>query len=162
YQRKEGLYNFSLTLDSSRNSPALVMEAIQHQLQTILGYEATVEKRPMPVWKLIARPSAFTRIKTAGDKPYFSDGTGSGGAAGFTMRNQSPTFLFMLIARYLDDHKVPFIDASGLKENIDITLDCDMTNKDDVRRSLRQYGLDIVPGRKEMFVVIVRPAKHLP
>jgi hypothetical protein len=121
------------------------------ELETIFGYVANIEMRPVPVWKLVAMPGAAAKLKTKGGTPQ-----SSGGAAGFTMRNINPKSLLDFVARYLEVDLVPFFDETGIKDNIDMTLDALMTNPADISRALNNYNLDLILDKKEMLVIVIK------
>lgn len=56
------------------------------------------------------------------------------------------------------DIDAPFIDKTGIEGNIDFELDAVFTDMKDVKRGLQKIGLDLVPGVKEMKVVVIRDA----
>ncbi len=152
----KGLYNYSLTLSPQNYSTQTIMAAMQNDLESAFGYTVSIEKRAMPVWKLIARPGAAEKLRTKGEHNYFSDEGGSGGAAGFTLRNNDINIFLDLVKRYLNDWKIPFFDETGIAGNIDITVDALMTDRHQVIQALRSNGLDLILGKKDLHVIVIK------
>jgi len=127
------------------------MQTMQTELETIFGYTAKIEMRPMPVWRLIALPGAAAKLATKGGIPQ-----SSGDAVGFKMSNINPKSLLDFVTRYLQVDMVPFFDETGIKDNIDITVDALMTDPADIRRALNDYNLDLILDKKEMLVIVIK------
>lgn len=156
YQEEKGLYNISLTLPSAKNTTDDIMIHMQKALKAILDYDVTIEVRKLPVWRFIANPGTQEKLRTKGSSPIFYDPGSSGGAGGLVMKNQHPKILFTCISRYLYDYNIPIFNETGLAENIDITIDTDMTSFDEVKKALQKNGMDLIRGEKEMNVIVIR------
>jgi hypothetical protein len=50
----------------------------------------------------------------------------------------------------------PFLDETGISGNIDLTLDCILSNWKELKHELNRNGLDLVPGKAMMKVIIIR------
>lgn len=159
YRSLKGFYNYNLVTREGKVDERTVMEIMQKELENIFGYEVSVEQRNVRVWKLIAQPDAVERLKTKGGAHFFSDLGGSGGAAGFTLRNERMSILLDLVKRYLDTGQVPFFDETGISHNIDITLDALMTDLKQIRAALQMNGIDLVLGKKSMNVLVIKDPK---
>lgn len=153
----KGTYNYSLFLPSNAQSQMKVMDAMQQDLMRAFGYEVSIEVRDIPVWKLVAVPGAVDKLKTKGDYESASQGSM---AMGFKVTNWPAEKLISLISFYLQEKfsqpLIPFVDETGLKENFDLVLDADMTNIEDVRRALREKGLDLKRSFRNMQVLVIR------
>ena len=57
---------------------------------------------------------------------------------------------------YINDDTIPFFDETHFTNNIDITLDGDLTKFEEVRRVLQMNGLDIVKGTREMKALVIK------
>lgn len=158
YVNGEGYYNYYLRVPASNNNKTHVMGLMQADLERVFGYSAAMERRSMTVWKLIAQPGAAARLKNKGAPQYGSDQGGSGGAAGFTIRNETMESLLALVQRYIKDGKVPFFDETGITTKIDITIDALMTDLSQIKRELQKNGLDLVKGKRTLNVIVIRDA----
>jgi hypothetical protein len=123
-------------------------EAMQRDLQTFFGYEAKVETRMCPYWKLIATDQAKIKLKTKGGPPFFKGIV----KASFTARNWDFGNLIRSIRDFNDGI---FFDETGITGNVDISMDCIMTDLNDIRKSLQTNGLDLVPAEKPMKVLVI-------
>lgn len=158
YESGAGYYDYQLTLSKKGLVEEEIKEHIQEQLKSIFGFKVTIEKRELPVWKLTASDNARKSLPNRDGKWLFTDRSASGGVAGFKAKNMSMTFFLGLVKGYLDDHKYPYIDETGINEKIDITMDALMTDFDEVRAALKRNGLDLVLDKKLMNVIIISDA----
>ena len=152
----KGYYDYSLTVSSNKATSVIFMEIMQRDLKSYFGYDADIEYREVPVWKLVATPNANEKLKTKGGMPYYSGEGLSGGAAGFTWRNGKANLLINVVKRYLDTGGIPVFDETGLTGNIDITIDALMSDMHLVTSELKRNGLDLVKGEKGMNVIVIR------
>jgi hypothetical protein len=64
---------------------------------------------------------------------------------------------YMTISHAISKPNFLLINETGISENIDIDLSsCILTDLGGLKRSLRKYGLDIVPSAKMMKVLVVK------
>ncbi|MBS1682215.1 MAG: redoxin domain-containing protein [Bacteroidetes bacterium] len=151
----KGTYNYSLTIPPDEVSLSMIMALMQRDLKTVFKYVVSVETRTMPVWKLIAKPGAANKLKTKGEKKFFTPGTN---VTGYKIVNWPRQYLigslsFYLKERYRGD---VFVDETGVSGNIDFTFEADMTDIQDIRKNLQKQGLDLVRGEKELKVIVIR------
>lgn len=149
-------YNYSLNLPDSAMQEEEIKRALQKDLAHMLGFTATIEDREMPVWNLVATEEARRKLKTSGGEPSFSDKTGSGGAGGFTLVNVDINFLPKMLSKYIDDYRRPMLNATGITDNIDITIDALLTDFNDIQKELKRNGLQFVKDTKKMKVIVIR------
>lgn len=75
------------------------------------------------------------------------------------LQNQPINELIMVLedlCAYLPERDRPVVDRSDIPFNIDIQLTNKALSLDEVRRSLRQYGLDLVPEDAELECLVLR------
>jgi thiol-disulfide isomerase/thioredoxin len=149
----KGLYNYCLNLPAAERNTEFIMACMQEDLKRAFKYEACIELREMPVWKLVGGRETVERLKTKGGEPYMTPGSH---AAGYSMRNMGVKHLIGGLSSYASDNQPPFIDGTGLKGNIDFTIDADMTSIPDMRRALKLQGLDLVEERMMFSVLVIR------
>jgi len=150
----KGLYNYYLKLPPPQTKES-VMRCMQEDLKRAFGFEATVERRKVSVWKMVANPDAASRLKTSGGEPVQPWAYGSI-AAGFSARNISMSDCFVALIYHLaDSEEYPFIDGTGISGNVDFTVEADMTDFGSVKRELQKQGLDFVKSEKEMTVLVI-------
>jgi thiol-disulfide isomerase/thioredoxin len=64
-------YNYSLIVPDEKATAAFLQKAMQRDLQTYFGYQASVEIRMMPYWRLVASPEAKRRLRSSNQNgPY--------------------------------------------------------------------------------------------
>ncbi|MEQ1586215.1 MAG: TlpA disulfide reductase family protein [Cyclobacteriaceae bacterium] len=153
YQVGKGTYNYILKIPPTEVSKARILSLMQQDLKRAFGYDARIETRSMPVWKLIANPGAAEKLITKGDPMFISPGTH---AAGYTFKNVPGFYLIGGIKQYLKESlRELFIDDTGISSNIDFSIDADMTNLHDIRKELKKQGLDLVRGHKDLRVIVI-------
>ncbi len=147
-------YYYELDLGNSHASREEIMHRMQEDLKRAFGFEVAIERREMPVWKLVASEKAKKKLVTKGGKPFFSGGV-AGGVTGFTARNVNMSFFKMIITKYINEYKYPYLDETGISSNIDITVDALLMNFDQVKKELNRNGLDLVLDNKMMNVIVI-------
>lgn len=148
-------YNYCLKLPDDKISMDNMMGEMQRGLKNTFGYDVFMETRQMPVWRLVALPGTEKNLHTTSTgKYYFSGGNA---VIGFTVRNSSiNNFLRLVTANLPNNDRLPYLDETGFSFNIDFTIDTDMTSFDSVRAVLRENGLDLLKGTKEMKVLVIK------
>jgi thiol-disulfide isomerase/thioredoxin len=154
YDRHTGFYCYNLIVPPGKAGKKKMQEIFQSQLKNYFGYEVQVEKRIMPYWKLIATEEAKTKLRTKGGIPEIS-----GSFAGAIFKNQP---VYSLIKAIWATHQSgpPFTDETGIKNNIDFDMDCTTTEFDQIKNVLQKNGLDLVLGKKEINVIVIRDPKN--
>jgi thiol-disulfide isomerase/thioredoxin len=151
------LFSYSLIMPSAGCTKEKLQGAMQRDLATYLGYEASLEVRPCPYLKLVATPGAAEKLKTKGGARSWE----SIPHAGFMARNISvKDFLGWL--NFHISGKWYWVDETGLTGNIDMDLDCIPTNLEDLRKALKRNGLDLMEAKKDMKVLVIRDGKKSP
>lgn len=155
YPSRKGLYCYSLNFPTSKSDRTTVMKMMQSDLERYFGYTATFETRMMPCWKLVVdSKSAKERLMSKSDVKYFNGIS----HIGFIARDIP---LISVLGQISADHQEEiFIDGTEIVNNIDIDLhDCFFPDLNDVRRALKQNGLDLLRTEKNMQVLIIRDKK---
>lgn len=157
----KGTYNYNLVFPPSKKvTTKYILDKMQEDLKTTFGFEASVETREMPVWKLVTKDkNSPRRLKTKGGEPSFEAQGGSFGPGGFTMRNLTMDKFLEFATAYLragDKMPIPYFNETDITTKIDITMDCDMTNFEAVVKELQKNGLDLVKGTRKMKVVVIK------
>ncbi len=152
----KGTYNYGLKIPSSKATAEYVMTRMQQDLETAFGFKASLETREVPVWNLVVADSRIVqKLKTKGVE--FWDSTdSSGGAAGFSGGNCTVDQFLEQVMNYIGTGQPPYFNETGIPYNIDLKMDCDMTNREAVRKELQRNGLDLVKGTRKMQVVVIR------
>lgn len=149
-------YSYSLIVPPDKTHPAYLQRRMQRDLEDFFGYQVSIEKRKVPCWKLRALDGAAARLKTKGG-PYAIEGGNS--STGFSATNIPVKDLLMLIWNIHQDRE-KFVNETGIDWNIDITMKGRMLDFDEVKKALKQNGLELVPGAVESKVIVLRSAPH--
>ncbi|HEX9825539.1 MAG TPA: redoxin domain-containing protein [Flavobacteriaceae bacterium] len=159
YDKGINLFCYSQVLPPNRRTPENKMKVMQNDLQNMFGYEVSIETRMMPCLKLVATEKAKRKLKTKGGPVTKSTYNSLDGGS----------FYNIPITRLIDaiegplglnySHDLPLIDETGIKGNIDITLNA-IINLEDIKKELRKSGLDIIEGEKEMKCIVIRDPKE--
>ncbi len=150
---KKNLYNYSLSVPESRASARFLQQVMQADLSNYFGYEVHVENRLMPYWRITATASAK---KTLLNHKRIDTKKESLPRDGFRMLNRPVEDLVRTLSLCFPD-QYPFIDATGITENISVEVDALQTDFDDMKRSLAEKnGLILERGEKEMRVIVIR------
>lgn len=152
--QQSGYYNYYLKAPIEKMSQDFIMEDLQKSLYESFGYRVSIENRKMPVWELIAKPTAGKHLKTKGGDPVRNDGSN---VLGFSLNNHSVSqFLAALTTYQLEMRKLPILNETGIKHNIDISINGLLTDLSDIKRELKKNGLDLIRSTKEMKVLVIR------
>lgn len=150
----DNLFRYSMACDlKAFFSKNRLMKIMQNDLHNYFQYTVKIESRELPYWKLVASEKAKINLKTKGGAFYSSPGKV---AAGVTLKNCPMEIFTGAISGFTQDQPMPIIDETGIRNNIDIKLDCVMTDLDDLRRCLKAKGLDLIRGEKTMKVLVIR------
>jgi hypothetical protein len=143
-------FSYSLMVPERIADPVRMMAIMQRDLRSYFGYEVSIKKKVMPCWKITADPGAWEKLRAKGDSTYKTVYPNRGVSA----KNYALGSLIRLI--WADNQsEPPFIDETGFPGNIDITIDCLMTDLKEVDEALKKSGLHLIRGEKEMNVLVI-------
>jgi hypothetical protein len=146
----KNLFCYSLILPPAQATQIHLQEMMCKDLENYFGYTATIEERKFPCWRLVATESAKKRVKTIGGPELFRFIIPK---ADFIAQNW-PFSKFLHIMRIFNEKDI--VDETNITGNIDIRMNCLLTDEKDVKRGLQIYGLDLIPGEKAMKVLVIR------
>jgi len=157
----ESVYNYQLDVPPPARNAETIMRIMQNDLKNMFGYEAHIEYRDVPVWKLTANKNTEKLLKTKGASPYSANITdtgnndGDGGLAGFFMVNYPLRALKDVLLKFVNKQNLPLIDETGINYNIDIRMDALMTDLNQINRELNKYGLTVTKAPRKMKVLVI-------
>lgn len=148
---EKGLFCYSISFPTSKSAKGEVMKMMQNDLLSYFGYTVKVEDRSVPYWKVTATDESRKKLATRSTTRYFKGLP----HIGFIARDVS---IKLLMSRICADHNDQiFIDETGIQGNIDIDMsDCFFLNLMDIKRALRNNGLDLVQGHKIMRAIVIQ------
>jgi thiol-disulfide isomerase/thioredoxin len=165
YRSSLNKYDYSLKVPVKIATAKFLQEAMQRDLKTYFGYDASVETRMMSYWKIIVRDQVMVAssliTKTPGKKHDVRDSDDP-----FYFTNAIMRDLIGILGGFYgygsnDLGKLPkneqgaFIDATGITQAIDFKFDRSWTFED-FKKYLQSVGLDLVKDKKPMRVVVIR------
>lgn len=117
-------------------------------------YEATLQKRKTKYYALVQTSNSDT-LKTKGGQPICKVD-----AFGAQLRNQSINQLYgRLNAYYLQHLKIPFINETEFKENVDIEFSAKMSSIESLNLALEPYNLAIKERNGDIMMLVIRDKK---
>lgn len=151
----KGLYCYQLIVPESKRVHTLFRQKLmQRDLENYFGYEATVQTRVMPYWRVTAIKKETKKLMTKGGKA-FKKGDGTN----IVLQNQPVEVLIRLLWG-LHQLGPPFIDDTGIEGNIDLDIEGELTDFEELRKRLKVKGVELKKGKKEMKVVVIRDSKE--
>ncbi|MDP4265050.1 MAG: TlpA disulfide reductase family protein [Bacteroidota bacterium] len=121
---------------------------LQNDLENYFGWEARVESRMMPYWRLICNGECdHLKSKATAER---AEGT----RIGFSLTRHSVSAIVDLLHSNFQNGP-PFIDETGIDFPIDIKVSAILSDFDEFRNALRQNGLDLVEGKRMMKVLVI-------
>ena len=138
-----GLYNYSLIVPLERSGKMEMQQIMQRDLFNFFGYKVIVQSRKMPCWEIILEDSSKIQYhKKIITRP---EGVGFSGN------------LHDLIAQiwYYHQSELPIINSTPLDENVIINLDVIMTDLEAIKKALKEIGIGMIAGKKDMKVIVL-------
>src|SRR5690348_9802731 len=104
-------------------SKTFVMKSLQGDLSRWFGYDVSIETRAMPYFKLIANETARRSLPTKGGATNNKEIAPHGKVE---LKNVT---VASLLERIQGNNRslYPFVDETGIMQNIDISMDCIFT-----------------------------------
>lgn len=157
------LRNYTFTYDiqgplKDRNN---WQEKMQHDVNDFFGskfgVEGFMEKRQFNAWILVKTKDGLLPVTKSGEQKYRSKDDL------FIMVNYPFSELVNAVTWRFEDMDAgrPFIDETNVdpKLKVDMQLTGDLKDIENVRKQLNQYGLDIIEGKRELEVLVIRDKK---
>jgi hypothetical protein len=148
-------YNYSLYVPRQKATPRYLQEIMQRDLESYFGYDVKVETRLMPYWKLIVlSEESKIKLRAKGGTPKEKSNLQRDG---LTLVNHPMKALVNHLS-CLDMFVLgpPLVDETGIIGNIDIEIAGILTDFHELKRGLNEIGLDLINGRKEMKVIVIK------
>lgn len=146
----KNMYWYSLIVPEEKLSEEHLKRVMQDDLAHNFGYEARIETRVMPYWKVIASDEARKKLKTKGGEPvYEADHTGCR-----YMNVPIGKFFKWLFYNHATTMP-PILDETGITTNIDMEIEVFTADFEDIKKALRKKGLMLVRGKKKFNVLVI-------
>lgn len=147
------VYVYSLIVPPQKASPEHLMQVMQNDLKNYFGYKASVETRTLPYWSIQLSDRAKRKLKTKGGSYAYSGDN-------FTKigyKNVSvDVFLNSLFYLARSGVKVPILNETGMKDNIDIPeMDVLVSDFSEIKRFLKKLGFTIEISERPFRVIVI-------
>lgn len=150
YKDGKNMFSYSLIIPVNLvNREERMERMMQRDLENYFGYEARIEVRMIPCYKLVASEVAKNKLLTHGGAPFYDEIP----KANFKARNWPFVNLIGLIQRESDEI---IFNETGIEGNIDIEMNCLQTDFNDIKRALKMNGLNLIATEKEMKVIVIK------
>jgi hypothetical protein len=123
---------------------------MQQDLENYFGFKANIEWRNLPYWRLVASDVGRKKVLAKGDSTYMKNDK----YLICQCKNKPIGDILSCIKDYNTDQV--FADETNISQNVDIKINCLLTDLDEVNKELQRYGLNLVQGVKQMQVVVIR------
>lgn len=148
----KNVFCYSMIMPAELATEKRMQEFMQRDLQNYFGFEVSIETRKFSCLKLIATDEAPLKLRTKGEA-HVNQYIEIIPRAKYRLQNATVGRLI----RGLGSFGNVILDETGIKGNIDITIEC--VTEDDILKSLQENGLSLVPTEKEMKVLVIRDPK---
>lgn len=144
-------YELSVPLDKEKEMGKLMIEDLNRFLGNLYGIKGRLENRM--VKNVVLRKNSGFRISTAGgdSRSAHTDGV----KEWFNTPFASITSTFYLLYQNVSVPQV-FADETGFNGKVDLKLTGDLSNFENLRRQLQEYGLELVIEQREMKCLVVK------
>lgn len=155
WRTSENLFNYTMQFPAGKFTKADLMRLMQEDLKRYFGFEVSIERRKLPYWRLIASERAMKKLRANGDSTYL-DMPKTG-----VIRLKNQPLMKAIFGELISNSKTPWaiVDETGINGNIDISFNIDPTDRNDYLHALKENGLEVVRGEKEMYCIVIRDPK---
>jgi hypothetical protein len=159
----KNLFSYSLTINRKGATPKDFRKALLNELEQAFGFSSGIEMRQVKIYNLVIldRTKAL-KLRTNGGQRHYTTFQGKGG---FTVSNWKINDLLRVSDLILPVRKMYeydgamtplFFDSTGLDFNIDLSIRADLYDYNDVLKSLRAQGLDLVESQRLMPCIVIK------
>ncbi len=147
------VYVYSLIVPPHKAIPEHLMQVMQNDLKNYFGYKASVETRTLPYWSIQLSDRAKRKLKTKGGSYAYSGDN-------FTKigyKNVSvDVFLNSLFYLTRSGVKMPILDETGMKDNIDVPeMDVLVSDFSEIKKFLYKLGFTVEISQKPFRVIVI-------
>lgn len=155
-------YWYSLVVPKRLGDKASLMATMQHDLEDFFGYQAKMERRELPYWKITLPKEARRQLRSKGGEPNIeSDYYTRIGVTNLPVGQFLHKILYM-ISPY--GYKgIPLLDQTGGGLNVDIPVqDVDFFDFMAIKEILETLGFQIEKTFGEFDALVIRDSKYDP
>ena len=146
----KNMFCYSLMLPLSMANCTRIQAMMQKDLENYFGYAVSIEERRFPCWKLLATEDARQHLKTRGGQR--------------SVQSKIPkidlsfqNFLFKDFLKAISSYSgIDIMDETGISGNVDIHMECIMTDINELKKAFQMNGLELMPAERPMKVLVIR------
>ncbi len=145
-------YRYCYSLDFPPNSISIpsITRIMQRDLEHYFGYTIRVHKVKVPCYTLHSSKRARKHLKSLGSKPE----TQGDKLGPFSFKNMPFEYLIRRIYS-TSVFDFPIFNKTNIKGNVDITMNCILSDSTDIIKGLKENGLYIKRTHRKMDAIIV-------
>lgn len=128
----------------------IMLNELNNYFGATLGIEGVFEDRKASYLALVRMASATADLKTKGGAQVLEKNKFS-----FQVKNVSVEAFIQSLLLDLQAYP-PIFDETGIEENIDLDLNCHMSNLDALNAELKKYGLQLIEKQKLSRIAVIR------
>ncbi|MBC9797034.1 TlpA family protein disulfide reductase [Sinomicrobium weinanense] len=153
YESRKNMYVYSLIVPPERATPQYLMKTMQQDLYRYFGYEAKVETRTLPYWRITAPENTQRKLKTKGGKyALLGNGFTRIGFRNVSMDKYLNALLYMIRATV----PIPIINETGIEGYIDIKeTEVLLSDFEAIKQLLKKQGFIIEKAEKAFEVIVI-------
>jgi hypothetical protein len=149
-------YELCVPFNQEKQMGSYMQADLNRFFGTEKGIEGSVEMKSLKSYVMIKMADSI--LKTNGYEENFSYSD-----SGVNLSNHFFSDVNWILKEKLEDMDVgkPFVDETGIdpRFKVDMKLTGDLKNVENLRKQLRQYGLDIIEAEREVEVLVIRDKK---
>ncbi|MCS3801019.1 TlpA family protein disulfide reductase [Niastella sp. OAS944] len=126
---------------------------MKEDLQRNFGYSAKVEKRKVKCIVISQTKEASSRLQTKGGAPVLEE---LDDETKFTLRNQNLNAFLERVKYYNETKPLPLVIDVSYKGNVDMDINCALTDLPRLKEELSAYGLSIHEEMRELNMLVIR------
>lgn len=148
-------YDYTFIVGDSNVGSQQLQEMVQEDLNRQFPYTISNENRMMPYYRVTASRELKEQLFSKGGEP-LARREQAAGITGFQIKNGRMDDLFYEMYNY---HQLDtlFIDETGMTDNIDLTMDAIMTDRESIKAGLRKAGFNVDLQYKRLHTLVLRP-----
>ncbi|MFT4152361.1 TlpA family protein disulfide reductase [Parafilimonas sp.] len=155
---KENAFCYELTIPRSSGDPNekynIMLSDLNRYFGSLYGIEAHLEKRNVKCL-VLTRINTEDKLATEGGSPFLNDNKYY-----LELKNQPLIWLMIRLATYyMQLSPMPLLDETEYKGNIDLKLNCRLSDISAVNNELEKYGLEFKEAMRMIDIIVISKKK---
>ena len=150
----KGLYDYYFKSSADALSKELLQSSLKKELRSAFQFDAAVEFRSMPVWKLVIADTEKAKGLQSRNKSFYESDDLL--ITGKTYRTTMAHHIFVAALYTPIEDQWPIIDETNIKGLINFTLKEPILDLDDLKKHFQEYGLKLIPDHMMLNTLVIR------